>query len=269
MCKVLLHSIMFLSLLNLHSCSTGKNSGNNSSESSLSSRSYDVLAIAYFQRAQEVRALQYQAYNVATQELSEIVKKGHKKNPAVILDLDETVLDNSPAQARATLRSTFYPTGWDEWIAEAKAILIPGAKDFIEFAQSKNVKVFYISNREKKHLEATLKNMMNLGIKVEADDLLLREDTSSKDKRRAKVNNKFNTLLFIGDNLNDFSGKFEKKLDQERTFNTDSSKDLFGTKFIILPNSMYGDWEGALYHYKFPATAKEREDILKKSLREE
>jgi len=253
------------------SCSTTsslKKTETDQSNSSLYGRSYDILALAYFQRAQEVKALQYQAYNLATDRLKEILKKGNNLNPAVVLDIDETVLDNSPASVQSALRSTYYPTGWNEWVDQARAKIIPGAKEFIQFAIAKKVKVLFVSNRETKQLAATIKNLSDLGLTFQESDFFLREDTSSKEKRRQIIKSKFTTVLLIGDNLNDFTGVFDKKLSDERTQLTVENKEEFGRKFIVLPNPLYGDWEGALYDYKFPKTAKEREEILKKSLNE-
>ncbi len=72
----------------------------------------------------------------------------HDLPPAVILDLDETALDNSAYEAGLVVnRTSFDPKRWEEWTKAGEAKAIPGAVEFTKYAASKGVKVFYITNR--------------------------------------------------------------------------------------------------------------------------
>ena len=51
--------------------------------------------------------------------------------PAIILDIDETVLDNSEHQVRSIRNGTSYPIGWKEWVSEEAAGALPGVKDYL------------------------------------------------------------------------------------------------------------------------------------------
>ena len=86
------------------------------------------------------------------------------KKPAIIVDVDETVLDNTAYEARMILDGTKYPEGWVSWGKEAAAAEVPGAKDFLNYAASKGVTIFYVTNRVVELKEATKKNLTELGI---------------------------------------------------------------------------------------------------------
>ena len=110
-----------------------------------------------------------------------------------------------------------YPTGWAEWINEAKAEALPGAVEFLNYVVEKGADVFYVSNRKAKLKEATMKNLKALGFPQVVDmHMLLREDTSDKEPRRQKVRENHRIVLLIGDNLNDliaFLGRKESMKD--------------------------------------------------------
>lgn len=231
---------------------------------------FQIAAVLYMQKAAEYRALAHQAYNIARLRLDEdLDKKNVKKLPkserkrprAIIVDIDETVLDNSPSQARGikTGRS-FNPKDWYEWGEMRKAKAVPGAVDFLNYAVSKGVKVFYISNRDEVQKAATIDNLIRVGFgDVSADNVLLRQSESSKDPRREAVAEKYRVVLLIGDNLDDFGGVFERKSTAERFAAADSAREDWGRKFIVLPNAMYGTWENALYEYQRLTEAQKAE----------
>lgn len=222
---------------------------------------YQVGAVLYMQKAAEYRALAYQAFNIARWQLdADLDKKNAKKLPkaerkmarAIMVDIDETVLDNSPAQAYAIKgRLPFNLKDWYAWGEMRKAKPIPGAVDFLNYADSKGVRVFFVSNRDAVQKQATIDNLKSVGFRnVSADNVLLRTDTSSKEPRRQIILAKYRIVFFMGDNLDDHSAVFEKKPIGERFAETDKMRDLFGKKYILLPNAMYGTWENAIYDYK-------------------
>jgi 5'-nucleotidase (lipoprotein e(P4) family) len=232
---------------------------------------YQTAAVLYMQKAAEYRALAYQAFNAARMQLdADLDKKNVKKLPkaerkmmrAVVVDIDETVLDNSPAQARGIQTNTPYnPKDWYAWTNMRMAKAVPGAVDFLNYATSKGVKVFYVSNRdEKNEKDATIENLKSVGFNgVSSEDVLLRTAESGKDARRAVVSARYRIVLLVGDNLDDFTSAFERKSVADRFAETDKVKDMWGRKFIVLPNAMYGTWENAIYDYQRLTEAQKAE----------
>ncbi|HLA94992.1 MAG TPA: 5'-nucleotidase, lipoprotein e(P4) family, partial [Pyrinomonadaceae bacterium] len=221
---------------------------------------YQTAAVLYMQKAAEYRALAFQAFNLARWQLdADLEKKNVKKLPkaerimprAILVDIDETVLDNSPSQAAGIKNGRpFNLNDWYAWGDMRKAKAIPGAVDFLNYAVSKGVKVFYITNRDEVQKQATIDNLKSVGFTdVSNDNVMLRTKESSKDARRAAVSAKYRIVMLIGDNLDDFTSAFEHKTIAERFTETEKARDQFGRRFIVLPNAMYGTWENAIYEY--------------------
>lgn len=208
---------------------------------------YKLQAQVWTQNSAEYRALCYQAFNAAKMNLDAIFffEKKYDKPLAIIADVDETVLDNSPYDGKLILNNTSYKReSWVEWgnleIAEA----IPGSLDFLKYASEKNIEIFYISNRYSEQLESTVNNLKKLGFPdAKKSNVLLRNDGRSKSERRKSVFKNYEVIMLLGDNLSDFNDEFEEKLSTERTKYTDNLSSEFGTKLIVLPNPNYGDWE--------------------------
>lgn len=230
---------------------------------------YMLMAVLWYQTSAEMRALCYQAFNTARISLDQNVAsyKGTKKL-AVVVDIDETMVDNSAYEAQNILGNFGYPERWGEWIDKASATAIPGAVEFMKYAVSKGVDVFYVSNRKIAEKDATVKNMRALGFPMIDDEhLLLRDKSSSKNERRDKVSQTHEIILLIGDNMNDFSGIFENKTVDDRFAVTDENKSAFGKSFIVLPNPMYGDWESAVLKYNFKQTNEQKDSVRKANLK--
>lgn len=230
---------------------------------------YMLLAVLWYQASAEMRAMCYQSFNLAKIMLDQAIASNKPGKPlAIVTDIDETVVDNSPYEAANVLGNFGYPTRWGEWISAAKAAAIPGAVEFMNYAVSKGVAIYYISNRKVGEMDATLKNMKALGFPM-ADEahMLLRDKTSGKEERRQKVMENYNIVMLLGDNLNDFSEVFEKKSVDDRFEATDSLKSEFGKRFIVLPNPMYGDWEGAALKYNYNQTDQAKDSVRKANLR--
>lgn len=221
---------------------------------------YQVSAVLYMQKAAEYRALAYQAFNIAKMQLdADFDKRNLKKLPkterkmprAVIVDIDETVLDNSPAQA-FTIRNRlpFNLKDWYAWGDMRKAKAIPGAVDFLNYASKKGAKVFYVSNRDEVQKTATIDNLKAVGFPdATVETVQLRQKDSTKEPRRQSVAEKYRIVLLIGDNLDDLSNIYEKKSVADRFAEVDKTREMFGRKFIVLPNAMYGTWESTIYDY--------------------
>lgn len=222
---------------------------------------YQVGAVLYMQKAGEYRALAYQAFNLAQMKLdADFDKKNIKKLPkeerkrarAVVVDIDETVLDNSPQQAYLIKnRLPFDIKTWYAWGEKRSAKAIPGAVDFLNYASKKGVKVFYVSNRDDVQAQATIDNLRAVGFPdATSETVVLRvKGESSKEARRLAIAAKYRIVLLMGDNLDDLSNVFEKKSIADRFAEVDKARQMFGGKFIVLPNAMYGTWENALYDY--------------------
>lgn len=227
-----------------------------------------VMGTLWYQKSAEMRAISYQAFNVARLLFDIDLEKGTSgKKRAVVVDVDETVLDNGPYEAGIIGQDSGYPTGWAEWINDAKAEPLPGAVEFLNYVAEKGADVFYLTNRKAPFKEPTMKNLKALGFPQVTDaHMLLREDTSDKEPRRQAVRQNHRIVLLMGDNLNDFDSVFRKKGVEERLAAVDEIKDKFGTMFIVLPNPMYGDWEGAVYNYNFKMTPDEKSESRKATL---
>jgi 5'-nucleotidase (lipoprotein e(P4) family) len=228
---------------------------------------YQAGATLWMQKAAEYRALAYQAFNLARWQLDKDLDKknvqrlprGERRRPrAIVVDIDETVLDNSPAQAAGIRqRKPFALPDWYAWGNMRKAKAIPGAVEFLNYAVSKGVKIFYVSNRDTDpQKQPTIDNLRSVGFKdVTADNVLLRvkdaqgNNVSTKTPRREFVSQKYRIVLLMGDNLDDFSDVFERKSVADRFGEVDKIKNDWGKRWIVLPNAMYGTWESAIYEY--------------------
>jgi 5'-nucleotidase (lipoprotein e(P4) family) len=224
----------------------------------------------WMQISAEYRACCHQAYTLARRRLIEKLREappgGWAKPPAVVLDLDETVLDNSAFQTRLARNGLgFDEKTWEDWEKNGfpQVGLVPGAKAFIDEAKRLGVRIVYISNRKQKQefRDGALNALELLDIEVAGRDLLGAEGTSDKTARRLDVEKRYTVLLFIGDNLRDFhEGDFRSTIDnsrpksaghdratlreavKKRAFAVDRCADLFGREWIILPNPAYGEW---------------------------
>jgi len=229
---------------------------------------YQTAAVLYMQKAAEYRALAYQAFNLARLRLDadldkknvkKLLKAERKMPRAIVVDIDETVLDNSPAQAYGIRNGVpFDLKNWYAWGDMRKAKAIPGSVEFLNYAVSKGVKIFYVSNRDEVQKQATLDNLKSVGFQdVSTENVMLRATESGKDARRAVARSKHRVVMLVGDNLDDFTSAFERKSVADRFAETDRVKEEWGRKFIVLPNAMYGTWENAIYEYqRLPETQK-------------
>ncbi|WP_338630901.1 5'-nucleotidase, lipoprotein e(P4) family [Clostridium baratii] len=227
----------------------------------------NLLAVAWQQNSGEVNALRYQAYNSAINYVDKLVKEKTTKPYAVTLDIDETIIDNSPHAGYEIKNSDPYSSeNFNKWIQKADAKAVPGAKEFTDYAKSKGIEVFYVSNRKEDiHLDATIKNMKKLGfVNSDKEHILLKTNDSDKAPRWNKIEEKYNLAMYCGDNLGDFPNGYYNKSNEERNKIVKEQSKYFGSKYIVLPNPVYGDFENAIYSYNLNKTPSEKiQDRLK------
>lgn len=235
----------------------------------------DPTAVLWTRTAAEYAACGYQAYNAARINLdaaladpgwtAALEQSGDygRLPPAVIFDIDETVLDSSEFQGWRVMHGGAFNKGqWDRWGRLNRARQIAGAVDFLHYLQDQGIAVFFITNRAcrrvadsavacPQELEA-IENLNALGISgITAEHLLLKNEVrqwgSDKTHRRAVVARKYRVLMLFGDDLNDFiPGVRSGIAPEERRKKAGMYKDWWGRKWYILPNPVYGSWRRVL-----------------------
>lgn len=234
-----------------------------------SGRAHELLnSVLWAQTSAEYRALCRQIYATARTRLDEALEKkwraaleqGDAPPPdrfAIVLDLDETVLDNIPYQGQLVRDATsFSSVTWRVWARLGTAEAVPGAVGFVQYALRKGVAVFFITNRNKDEEEGTRRNLERLGLPVsdDPDNVLTRGERdgwgSDKASRRAFVAKDYHIVLLVGDAANDFFpvGEVEP---EERCKRAASYAEYWGRRWILLPNPYYGGWEGSLYRFEY------------------
>lgn len=218
-----------------------------SRSSGTNQRDYQIGAYMWQQRSGEYRALTYQAYNIARERVEQELQNKHRHKRAVVFDIDETLLDNSFSGAREIKEGIEWKESYfTDWAKLKQAIAIPGALEFVKFLEKNKIEIFYISNRRTSVLQETYENLKEQGFPVKIENVLLMEEVKNKESRRQHVLKNHLIVMLVGDNLADFSEVFEDKNVTERNALVDKNRHEFGSRFIMLPNALYGDWERAL-----------------------
>lgn len=194
----------------------------------------------------EHRALALQTYRLATDQIEKAARGRENGTWAVILDADETVLDNSTYEKELLERGAKHtPELWAAWVARKAAPAIPGAPAFVHRVRELGGRVAIVSNRTLAECPDTGANLKSLGIPYDA--ILCRPpERSEKGPRFQKVawgeafedGAPVDVLMWVGDNIQDFPDMTQAiRKGPEEAFAP------FGTRFIVLPNPMYGSWE--------------------------
>jgi len=231
----------------------------------------NLNAVLWVQRSAEYRALSEQTYRAAADHLDAALKaknwdalvpeeRGNAAiglKPAVVLDVDETVLDNSPYQARLIHdHAQFDEVSWDQWVAEKKAKAVPGVVDFAKAANARGVTLLYISNRAVHLKEATIANLKAAGLPVADDSVFLglgtnvpgcEQNGTEKNCRRKLAGQKYRVLMQFGDQLGDFV-QVTANTQEGRQQLLDQYHDWFGERWWMLAGPTYGSWEPALFN---------------------
>jgi len=238
----------------------------------------DLLnAVLWMQRSVEFKASALTAFALARirldQALADPSWTGAPKEqtgayqslpPAVILDVDETIMDNSGYQAWMTLRgTTFDPKTWNAYVNTVASRAVPGALEFARYADGKGVKVFYVSNRTAEEEPATRQNLEKLGFPMGGgvDTMLMTRKQpdwgSAKGTRRAFVAKSYRVLLNVGDNLGDFVDEY-RGTEAERLKVLEQHRERWGREWIVIANPAYGSFESAPFGHDFKLSDGER-----------
>ncbi|MGH7335833.1 MAG: 5'-nucleotidase, lipoprotein e(P4) family [Candidatus Rokuibacteriota bacterium] len=240
--------------------------------------SQDLLnAVLWMQRSVEYKAAALTAFALARIRLDQALadpnwtavpreQTGTYQSlpPAVILDVDETILDNSGYQAWMVLNDkTFDPKTWNAYVNTVTSQAIPGAGEFARYADGKGVKVFYMSNRTAAEEPPTRKNLEKFGFPMggTVDTMLMvgKQPSwgSAKGTRRAHVAQNYRVLLNIGDNFGDFVDEYRGS-EAERLTVMEANKDRWGREWIMIANPAYGSFESAPFGHDFKLSPGDR-----------
>jgi len=236
-----------------------------------------LLATLWTQRSVEYKANALTVFALARIRLDEalsdkswtaapVEQKGNFANlpPAVVLDVDETLLDNSLYQVWMMKNNqTFSTKTWNEFCAAQVSLAIPGAVDFTKYADSKGVKVFYITNRDASTEKDTRANMEKLGFPMggNVDTFMMqgeqKEWGSAKGTRRAVVAKDYRILLNMGDNFGDFDDRYRtSEIDRMKAFESDQA--YWGKQWLMIANPTYGSFDSATYGHDFKKPVAEQ-----------
>lgn len=172
--------------------------------------------------------------------------------PAIILDVDETVLDNSAYQARLIEQGTVFDNAtWDAWVQERRAPAVPGVVEFLQAAAGRGITVFYVTNRNAAGKAATIDNLRALRLPLsEPEDTVLTIDEaqdwgSAKGSRRLFVGERYRVLMMVGDNLGDFVDGYNTGVGARAAL-VEPYVGWWGRRWFMLPNPTYGSWASAI-----------------------
>ena len=249
----------------------------------------NLNAVAWMQTSAEYRANSLQTYRAAIRELDRAIKDrdwdalapSERANPArglppaVVFDVDETVLDNSPYQARLVVAGTEYSEPeWDNWVREQKATAVPGVLEFAKAAQKRGVALFFISNRAVHLKDATIANLRSVGLDVRDDSFLglgtvvpdCEQQGSDKNCRRQLIGRKYRVLMQFGDQLGDFVELAPNTVANRDTV-LEAHRDWIGERWWVLANPTYGSWEPALFDNNYRQPRDVRREAKREALR--
>ncbi|WP_299727121.1 HAD family acid phosphatase [uncultured Endozoicomonas sp.] len=219
-----------------------------------------VIAANWQQHSAEYEAYFYQVYNIASDRLSKAISKTPAgKKPAIITDIDDTLLSNTryfsslvgTEDRRNTERSLSY---WQQ--EDPKAL--PGAVSFLQKANDMGVDIFYISGRYHSVKNITIRHLRNLGFPVKSEEHVLLQERNNKtlsknDNRRLVIEKGYFPIMLLGDQLSDFENTSHLAL-PDRNHWVLSHQTFFGDSWFIFPNVVYGQWEEKISE-KYPRHA--------------
>jgi len=204
-------------------------------------------AVQWFRSSAEYPAITLSTYLLATRAVTAAAEGREKDSWAVVLDADETVLDNSVFQRNLVNEGgPFSEERWATFVRTHSSIPVPGAKAFLETVRALGGRIAIVTNRWNNLCEDTRENFRLQGLPFDA--ILCREDTGDKNPRFESAasgaafgdQKRREVLAFLGDNIQDFP-----RMQQSLRNEGESAYADFGQRFFVLPNPMYGSWQQA------------------------
>jgi len=231
-----------------------------------------LYALAWKQTAAEYEALYYQGFNMARLHLTQALEDADRTGRplAVISDLDDTLLMARDYWGHLVKidHDFFDDTKWDKWVTEAQATASPGAFEFLQFCVEKGVEVFYVTNRDQGEatFDLVLSSLQAIGFPyADADHLKVIRESSNKEPAQNLIREKYDVVVMLGDNLNDFSRQFYLTDVAERLAVVEGEKNRFGTEFILFPNPTDGHWLRAIFGESEPAPTADNRQIMREA----
>jgi 5'-nucleotidase (lipoprotein e(P4) family) len=241
--KVSMFAVAF-SLVACAADANGDGTGSTSQEVTTPAPSTDMADTVHWVRnSAEHRAALVQAYRLATWSLDSSVANSYADPGtwAVIVDGDETILDNSEYQKERGAQG-WSADSWSAWVARKEAPALPGSVAFLQHVHDLGGKVVVVTNRSKSDCPATIANLDSDGLvhdmvlcQTDVSDKNPRFDSVSKGTAQAGVG-PLNVMMWLGDNILDFPGE------DQNARNDESRLSDFGSRFVVIPNPMYGSW---------------------------
>jgi 5'-nucleotidase (lipoprotein e(P4) family) len=203
--------------------------------------------VSWVRDAAEFHAVVLQTYRAATGRVEEQAAARTAGSWAVILDADETVINNLQYQIeRGRLGLGFTPESWNAWVKRREATPLPGAARFLARVRELGGRIAIVTNRLGSECDDT--EAVFRAHALMYDVMLCRPDGTPSDKnpRFAAVERgqafglaaPLDVVVVIGDNIHDFPG-----LSQQTRAGGDAAFGDFGVRFFLVPNPMYGSWQ--------------------------
>lgn len=214
-----------------------------------------LYAVAWKQTAAEYKALYHQGFNIARMHVEAAIaaRKEGDRPLAIVTDMDDTILQPLAYWGHLINQNKDYFDDpiWDEWVPTNGINAAPGAKAFLDFCAQNKVEIFYVTSRDQgeKTYEYALGHLKALSYpNADEEHLTVLRDTSNKEKRQDEIMEKFDVVVFLGDNLNDFRRKYYLKGDIDgRIAAMEQDSAQFGEKYILFPNPTDGHWLAAIF----------------------
>jgi 5'-nucleotidase (lipoprotein e(P4) family) len=204
-------------------------------------------AIRWVRESAEHRAIFLEIYAAAAAYLDREASQRERGSWAVVLDADETVLDNSTFELeREAAGLPFNSPTWHAWTKRREAKPLPGAKAFLDHVRELGGRIAIVTNRTVSECPDT--EAVFRAHELAFDVMLCKPDVGPSDKNprfEAVAHGTtpaglppLEVVAFLGDNINDFPGQSQAIRTQP-----DAAFATFGARFFVLPNPMYGSWE--------------------------
>lgn len=255
--KLLVCLLSGMMIFSMAACGGGEPAEDEAVKSNLMTSS-----VAWKQTAAEYEALYYQAFNVAKDRIDAALAEADGKPLAIVTDVDDTLVLHNAYWARLLSegKEFFDDAIWDEYIPSNALTAAPGAVELLNYCKDNNIEVFYVTNRDQGEgtYDMATNNLKFLNFPyVDKEHLIVQIDTSDKEVPQKEIAKTHEVILYMGDNLNDFQRKYYVEDVAERKALMQEDKELYGEKFILLPNPTDGHWIKAIFGESEPQDTPE------------